>query len=126
MKPKGIQSKGGKVVYGNSYSDKKTQSTMMRVLRLSNKLTGSSRLGTKKPKTQLNKDAKPANDSYDAKITNSAKKGSVKGSEWQERLNQKPLALKKRNESQKNDYKPRSKKATARPTNTSSINRKYK
>jgi hypothetical protein len=112
--------------YGQSYTDKKTQSTMMRFLKKSNQFTGSSRVGASKPKTQLNKDSKPKNDFFDNPRLKVNSKGRAKGSNADERLNESPVKLNKRNETQKNDWKPRGKKATGRPTNTSKISRRWK
>jgi hypothetical protein len=114
------------VEYGNSYTDKKTQSTMMKFLKKSNQFTGSSRLGKSQPRTQLNKDAKPKNDFFDNPRLKVNSKGLAKGSNFDERQNEKPVKLNKRNESQKTDYKPRSKKATGRPTNISKVSRRFK
>ena len=127
MKPKGIQRKGGTVEYGKSYTDSKTQSQMMRFLKQSNKLTSPSRRGRSKPSTSLNKDPSPKHDAeYENPILQSAAKGSPKGSNFDERRNEKPMKVPHKPEKQKNNYKPRSKKATARPANISKINRRYK
>ena len=106
-------------VYGQSYTDKATQRKMVKFMKVS------SRLGKSAPKTKLNSDAKPKNDNMGDPKLNRSTKGEAHGVEFQEKRNNKPIALKKRNESQKNNYKPKS-KSTGRPTNTSSINRKYK
>ncbi len=112
--------------YGQSYTDKKTQSAMMRFLKQSNKFTGNRRLGKAKPVTQLNRDKKPATDFFDNPQLQRVSKGSPVGSNKLERVSEKPKRISARYESQKNNYKPRSKKATGRPRNTSSINRRYK
>ena len=125
MKPKGIQSKGGTVKYGQSYTDPKTQGLMMRFLRKSNQFTGLRRLGKAQPRTQLNKDAKPKNDSYDNPRLKVASKGLAKGSNFDELQSEKPMKLAKRNESQKNNYAPKS-KSHARPSNTSKVSRRWK
>jgi len=105
--------------YGQSYTDKATQRKMVKFMRVSQ------RLGKVAPKTKLNSDAKPKHDFFDNPRLQSAAKGRAKGSNLDERDSEKPKAIKARNESQKNNYKPKS-KSTGRPKNTSSINRKYK
>ena len=127
MKPKGIQRKGGTVEYGKSHTDSKTQSQMMRFLKQSNKLTSPSRRGRSKPSTSLNKDPHPKHDAeYENPLLQKGGNGPVKGSNWDERRNEKPMKVPHRPEKQKNNYKPRSKKATGRPTNTSKVNRSFK
>ena len=113
------------VTYGDSYTDPKTQRTMMRFLKQSNKYTGSRQLGASKPKTQLNKDAKPPTDSYDNPRLRANSKGLAKGSNFDERQSEKPMKLAKRNESQKNNYAPKS-KSHARPKATSKVSRRWK
>jgi hypothetical protein len=122
MKPKGIQSKGGSVNYGQGYTDKKTQSQMMKFLKASSKFTGSSRLGKSKPNTQLNRDSKPSTDFFDNPLLQNKKKGSNRD----ERVSEKPLSIKKRNEKQNNKMGPKITKKTTPRKNSAGYSTKYK
>lgn len=98
------------VEYGKSYTDSKTQSQMMRFLKASSRLTGMTRRGRSKPSTQLNRDPHPKHDAeYENPLALKANKGPVKGSNWDERRNEKPMKV-----------------PLGRPRNTSKVNRRYK
>jgi hypothetical protein len=114
------------VKYGQSYTDPKTQSKMMRFLKLSNQFTGSRRLGKVQPKTQLNKDTKPRTDAFDNPRLRANSKGLAKGSNFDERQSEKPLKIAKRNESQKNENIIGRRPGPSRPRNTSKVNRRFK
>ena len=115
------------VEYGQSYTDPKTQSQMMKFLKKSNQLTGNPRRGRAKPHTQLNRDPHPKHDAeYEAPIAQKGGRGPVKGSNWDERLNEKPMKIHHKPEKQKANYKPNGKRSTGRPKATGKVNRRFK
>lgn len=113
------------VDYGQSYSDKKTQSLMMRFLKKSNQYTGSRRLGNAAPKTSMNKQPRAKNDFFDNPRLQAAAKGSPVGSNKNERVSETPMRIRKRLEKQNNTAGPRITKKSP-PPKTSRVNRRYK
>jgi hypothetical protein len=115
------------VDFGKSYTDPKTQRAMMSFLKKSNQLTGSRRRGRSKPSTQLNRDPRPSSDdAYASPVSRKGGHGAVKGSNWDERLNEKGMKIPHKPEKQKTNYKPKTKGKRKPPVNSGSYNRRFK